>query len=403
MTILFGIVGKPSSGKTTFLNSSCLTAAKVSELPFTTIDANKGVAYAKVKCVCKELQVADTPKNSICVDGYRFIPINLLDVAGLVPDAHKGKGLGNRFLNDLSRADVLLHIIDTTGSLDKSGKKVSAGQNDPYEDILFLEDEIDFWVYDILKREDWSKFQRAASRDKREIINDLHKRLSGLKIKKRQIITALKEAELENKFISQWADNDILKFSKNVRKVSKPMLIIANKIDKEVSLKNLKTLEERYQGVIIPCSALAEHFLRKYQEKKIIHYIPGSSNFQIIDKDKLNSRELEMLENIRNKILENYKGTGVQEALNHAAFELLNLICVYPVVDVNKFTDKSENVLPDVFLIKKGMLLRDFVRKKIHSDLAKHFIFGIDARTKKRLGENYELKHNDIIKIVSAK
>ena len=110
-----------------------------------------------------------------------------------------------------------------------------------------------------------------------------------------------------------------------------------------------------------------------------------------------------MLENIRNKILETFNGTGVQEALNHAAFDLLNLICVYPVVDINKFTDKSDNVLPDVFLIKKGMLLREFVRKKIHSDLAKHFIFGIDARTKKRLGENYELKHNDIIKIVSAK
>lgn len=321
----------------------------------------------------------------------------------MVPDAHKGKGLGNKFLNDLSRADVLLHIIDMTGSLDKSGKKVTAGQNDPFEDILFLEDEIDFWVNDILKREDWSKFQRAASRDKRELINDLHKRLSGLKIKKHHILTTLKETELDKKFLNQWNDDDILKFSKKVRRISKPMLIIANKIDKEIGINNLKTLEKNYEGSIIPCSALAEHFLRTYQEKEVINYIPGSSDFQILDKNQLNSKELEMLENIHKKILEPHSGTGVQKALDYAAFKLLDLICVYPVVDINKFTDNNENVLPDVFLVKKGTLLRDFVRKKIHSDLADHFIFGIDARTKKRLGENYELKHNDIIKIVTAK
>ena len=323
-------------------------------------------------------------------------------MAGLVPDAHKGKGLGNKFLNDLSRADVLLHIVDMTGSLDKSGKKISAGQNDPYDDILFLEKEIDFWVRDILEREDWSKFQKVT-REKRRLIEDLHKRVSGLKIKKQQIALALKNSNLENKIPSEWSEEEILNFSKMIRKVSKPMLIIANKIDKEISLTNLENLKKKYSGSIIPCSALAEHFLRKYFEEKKIEYVPGSPGFHILSEDSFSSNELEMLKNIKEKILKPFKGTGVQDALNHASFNLLNLICVYPVYDLKNFSDKSNNVLPDVFLIKKGIKLKEFVRKYIHSDLADHFIFGIDARTSKRLGENYELNHNDIIKIVTSK
>ncbi len=402
MTLIFGIVGKPSSGKSSFLNSACLTHAKVSEIPFTTIDANKGIAYVKIKCLCKELDVVDNPKNSFCIDGNRFIPINLLDVAGLVPDAHKGKGLGNKFLNDLSKADVLLHIVDATGSLDKTGQRSAIGENDPYEDIIFLESEINFWFRDILEREDWNKFSNS-SKDKNKLIENLHKRLSGLKIKKHQITTALKNSKLENKLPFQWTNEEILEFSKNVREISKQILIVANKIDKELSLKNFENLKKKYKGPIIPCSALAEYYLRKYHEDKILNYIPGSVDFDILNQEKLSSKELELLKKIKIEILEKFNGTGVQKILNYAAFQMANLISVYPVSDINNFSDNNNNVLPDVFLIKKGTLLRDFVRKKIHSDLAKHFIFGIDARTKKRLGENYELQNDDIIKIVSAK
>ena len=403
MTLIFGIVGKPSSGKSTFLNSACLTHAKVSELPFTTIEANKGVAYAKTKCVCKDLNVEDNPINSVCIKGNRFIPINILDVAGLVPDAHKGKGLGNKFLNDLSRANVLLHIVDITGSLDKFGKKVGVGENDPYEDILFLENEINLWYEGIIRREDWSKFIKTFSREKKKFIEELHKRVSGLKIKKLQVINALKNSNLEEKNPAQWTDEEIFNFSKALREISKPILIIANKIDKEISSKNLTDLKNKYEGNIILCSALAEYYLRKYQEDKVISYIPGATDFQVLNEDALDSKEVDLLNKIKSDILEPYNGTGVQQVLNYATFTISNLICVYPVYDVHNYSDKSNNILPDVFLVKKGTLLRDFVRKKIHSDLAKQFMFGIDAKTSKRLGENYELQHNDIIKIVTSK
>ncbi|MFX1277151.1 MAG: YchF-related putative GTPase [Promethearchaeota archaeon] len=403
MTLIVGIVGKPSSGKSTFLNAACLTDVKVSELPFTTIDANKGIAYAKTNCICKELNIEDNPQNSQCIDGFRFIPINILDVAGLVPDAHKGKGLGNKFLNDLGKADVLIHIVDITGSLDKTGKPISSGMNDPYEDIIFLEHEINLWYKDILKREDWNKFKRTFAGKKKEFIDELYKRLSGIKINREQIIISLKQTKLENKNPNNWDDDDLLIFSKELRELSKPILIIANKIDKKISTKNLETLKKKYKNTIIPCSALAEHLLRQYHEKHVINYIPGSNTFRIVNEDMINTKELETLKKIKTNLLDKYGSTGVQEALNHAIFKISNQICVYPVSDIKTYSDNNNNILPDVFLVEKGTILIDFIKEKIHSDLAKHFIFGIDGRTKKRLGESYELQHNDIIKITSAK
>ena len=403
MTFLVGIVGKPSAGKSTFLNAACLTNAKMSELPFTTIEPNKGVAYIKTKCVCQELNVDDNPKNSYCVKGDRFIPVNVLDVAGLVPDAHKGKGLGNQFLNDLVRADALIHIIDISGSLDKTGKRIKMGENDPYDDILFLEKEINLWFKQILEREDWDKFLKSHGREKNKFIEELHKRLSGIKVNRKQIIHALKNSGLEELSPSVWSEKDHLNFSKLLREKSKPIIVVANKIDRENGMKNLNRLKDKYTEKIIPCSALAEHFLRTYHQEKKIEYIPGSDSFRILDVEGFNQNELKGLKNIQEKIINFFSETGVQTALNFTVFSILNQICVYPISDINKYSDNKGNVLPDAFLVKKGTLLRDFVRDKIHTDLANHFIFGIDARTKRKLGENYELKHNDIIKIVTAK
>jgi len=403
MTFLIGIVGKPSAGKSTFLNAACLTNAKTSELPFTTIEPNKGVAHVRTKCVCQELNVDDNPKNSYCVNGNRFIPVNILDVAGLVPDAHKGKGLGNQFLNDLIRADALIHIIDISGSLDKTGKRIKMGENDPYDDILFLEEEINLWFKQILEREDWDKFLKTYGKEKKNFIAELHKRLSGIKIDRRQIIFTLRESGLEELNPSLWSEKNLQDFSKLLREKSKPIIVVANKIDKENGMENFNGLKNKYAEKIIPCSALAEYYLRTYHQDKKIEYIPGSDNLKIIDHEKFKQNELEGLKNIQEKIIDIFSETGVQATLNFTVFSILNQICVYPISDINKFSDNKGNILPDAFLVKKGTLLRDFVRDKIHTDLADHFIFGIDARTKKRLGENYILKNNDIIKIVTAK
>jgi ribosome-binding ATPase YchF (GTP1/OBG family) len=326
----------------------------------------------------------------------------MLDVAGLVPDAHKGKGLGNKFLNDLVQADVLLHIVDISGSLDKSGNLVSMGNNDPYEDIIFLEEEINLWFKEIIERSDWSKFAKGVTTEKRKLVNALYERLSGMKITKLQINQSLKDSNLDKKSPSEWTEQNILEFSKVLREISKPILIIANKIDKEISEKNFKNLKNRYMSPILPCSALAELLLRKYHENNTIKYIPGSNSFEIIQDNKLSSNELETLNKIKLKILTPYNGTGIQKIINYAVNKIANQICVYPVSDINTFSDNKGNVLPDAFLVKKGTRLREFVRDKIHSEIAENFMFGIDAITKKRLGENYELQDKNIIKVVTS-
>jgi len=347
--------------------------------------------------------VSDNPKNSQCIKGFRFIPIKLLDVAGLVPGAHEGKGLGNKFLSELVRADVLLHIIDITGSLDKNGNKVEPGSQDPYEDVIFLENEINLWFKGIIEREDWTKFTKTIKKGKGEIIDALYQRLSGLSVKKEHIEHAIKLSKLTEKHILDWDDEDILLFSKHLREISKPIIIVANKIDKEIGLDLYKQLKSRYDKKIIACSALAEYFLRKYNEEGIIEYIPGDSDFKILQKEKLSSNEIETLKKIKLKLLKDFGGTGIQEVLNYAVFTILSQISVYPVSNLNTLADKDGNVLPDVFLIPQGTKLRDFIEEKIHTDLAKHFIYGMEARNKIKLGENYILKDNDVIKIFSAK
>ena len=400
--MLIGIVGKPSSGKSTFLNSACLTDAKTGNYPFTTIEPNLGTGYVKVECVCAELQVKDNPKNSLCINNIRYIPVKLLDVAGLVPDAHLGRGRGNQFLADLSKADVLLHIVDISGELDAEGNDLGEHlYHDPINDIKFLEREIDMWFKDILLRKDWNKFTNKIAMDKLNFADALYERLSGLSIKKIQIIQAIKNTNIEN-VPNQWTDQEIEIFASELRKTSKPIVIIANKIDKKNSEENFNKLKKIYNNKIIASSALAEFTLRKMAESGIIEYYPGDSDFKILNKDKISDNEYKVLNNIKEKILYKYESSGVQTALNYAIFNLLDNITVYPVHDEKKYTDKDGNILPDVFIVPNNSNIKTFVEEKIHSELAKNFIYAIDSRTKKRLGENYQLKNRDVIKIYSA-
>lgn len=401
MGILIGIVGKPSSGKSTFLNASCLASAKTGDYPFTTVEPNRGSAFVTAECVCKEFEVEDNPKNSLCMDGTRLIKVDLLDVAGLVPGAHEGRGLGNKFLTDLSSADVLLHIVDISGSLDAEGNKVDGGSHDPHEDIEFLQEEISLWIVDILTRKNWEKFSSGVTRQKVNIPDALEERLSGLKINRIQIHRALVDASLEGIPLTSWTNENLVSFARKLQKIAKPIVVVANKIDLEPSHKLYDELREKYD--LIPASALAEFYLRSFSEEGLIKYTPGASSFVIPEGSSVDTNKKKALQQIQEKILDIYGSTGIQRAINHAVFDILGLITVYPVSDPVKLTDKDGLVLPDVFLVERDTHIKQFVEKCIHSDLAEGFLYGIDARTKKRLGENYLVQDRDVIKIVSTK
>jgi len=398
--LLVGIVGKPNVGKTTFFVAATLAPAEIANYPFTTIKPNRGVAYLRKPCVCREFGVKDNPVNSICIDGIRLIPVELIDCAGLVPDAWRGRGLGNQFLDEIRKADALIHVVDAAGATDIEGRPCKPGTHDPLEDVKFLEIEIAMWMASIIKR-DWKKLARRVEYGEEKLSDTLAKRLSGLSIKKTHINEAIRRSDLNPCKPTTWSEEDLIKFADILRKISKPMLIAANKIDLPYAEENAERIKDAGY-MVIPCCAEAELALRRAAEKGLISYKPGDSNFEIIDTKKLTKNQVKALEMIKEKILDKHGSTGVQNALNAAYFKLLNAITVYPVEDPEKLSDHEGRVLPDVYVVPEGTTARQLAYM-IHTELGETFIYAVDARTKRRLGENYKLRDDDVISIVSAK
>lgn len=397
---LLGVVGKPNTGKSTFFSAATLVAAEIANYPFTTIKPNRGIGYVRSPCVHEEFKVKDNPKNSLCLDGVRLVPVELIDIAGIVPGAWEGRGLGNQFLDEIRRADALIHVVDASGGTDCEGRSCKPGEHDPLEDIKFLEREITMWMVTILKK-DWSKIARTAEADKKGFVVPLEERLTGLGIKRQLVGEAIRKANLNIDNPTTWSDEDFYQFVDNLRKMSKPMLIVANKIDLPSAEANLKRLKE-LDYTVIPCSAEAELGLRRAAEKKLIDYKPGESDFKITQPEKLSAGQIKGLEAIREKVLVKNGSTGVQNALNIAYFKLLDMITVYPVEDLEHLSDHNGRVLPDTYLIPKGVTAKQFAYI-IHTELGDNFIYAIDARDKRRIGEDAILKDRDVISIVSAK
>jgi len=395
-----GIVGKPNTGKSTFFSAATLIPVDIGNYPFTTIKPNLGVGYLRTPCVHTEFNVEDTPKNSLCLDGIRLVPVDLIDVAGLVPGAWEGRGLGNQFLDEIRRADALLNVVDASGSTDCEGRICKQGEHDPLEDVKFLETEITMWMHQILKK-DWAKMMRTADSGKENLISLFESRLSGLAIKRFHIIESLRKTDLTMEKPTLWSDEDLITFLDTLRSVSKPMLIVANKIDRPAAEENVEHLKESGYKVV-PCSAEAELALRRAGEKGLIDYKPGDCKLTAKNPEKLTQAQKRALEAIQEQILYKFGATGVQEAINTAFFELLQMVTVYPVEDSEHLSDHKGRVLPDVYLVPFGTTARELAYI-IHTELGDSFIHAIDIRGKNRIGEDYVLKDRDVVSIVSAK
>ncbi|MBX5321138.1 MAG: redox-regulated ATPase YchF [Candidatus Bathyarchaeota archaeon] len=397
---LLGIVGKPNTGKSTFFSAATLAPAEIANYPFTTIKPNRGVGYVRTPCVCKEFGVKDTPVNSLCLEGVRLIPVEFIDCAGLVPGAWQGRGLGNQFLDEIRKADVLIHIVDASGGTDAEGRICKPGEHDPLEDVKFLEHEITMWMANILKR-DWPKIARTAESESKDLLSILEERLSGLAVRRAHIFEAVRRAGLNADKPTAWSEEDFLMFIDTLRQIAKPMLIAANKMDIPTAEENFERLK-KLNYVVVPCCAEAELALRRATEKKLIEYRPGDCSFKINNREKLTESQLKALETIREKVLLKFGSTGVQEAINMAYFKLLNMVTVYPVEDLEHLSDHSGRVLPDAYIVPYGTTARELAYL-IHTELGESFIYAVEARERKRVGEDYVLKDGDVISIVSAK
>ncbi|MBI2546836.1 MAG: redox-regulated ATPase YchF [Candidatus Aenigmarchaeota archaeon] len=378
------LAGKTNSGKSSFFKAATMIDVEISNRPFVTIKPNEGVAYLTTECVEKEFGIKCKPKTGFCKNGTRFVPIKLWDIAGLVPGAHEGRGLGLQFLDDIRQASVLLHIVDFSGMTDSEGMPTE--NHNPEDDIQFVENEINLWFVDVIKR-NLEKIKKLPP-GKAELMDVLQQQLSGLGVTKEQISQTL----------DKYAISDVESFAKGLRQISKPILTVANKMDLKKSQENFEKLSQKHPN-IVPASAESEIALKKAGEKKLINYTSGNG-FEIVGElDDIKRNALEM---IKREVIDKYGSTGVQNVLNKAVFEILNYIIVYPVADASKLTDKDGNYLPDAFLVPNGTTMKEFAFR-VHTQLGEKFITGIDARTKLRLSADYKLKNRDVVSIVFGK
>ncbi len=390
-----GLVGKPNVGKSTFFSAATRLEVEVASYPFTTIEANMGVAYIRNRCPHQELGVECDPHNAPCLDGTRLIPIKVIDVAGLVPDAHTGKGLGNKFLDDLRQASTLIHIVDASGCTDSEGVSCGRGEHDPREDVEFLTREVDHWIRGILER-NWDKVSRKLEVVGGKVDRAVHEQLSGLGVSEGVVTMAMRETELPANPKS-WSEDDLYTLARSIRHKAKPIIISANKGDQasDELMDSLKSLKDE---TVIPTSAEYELALRKASESGIVEYLPGDDIFKVLRED-ITDAQRSALEKI-GEYMKRFRGTGVQQTLERAVYELLDMIVVYPVENEHSYCDKEGRVLPDAHLLPRGSTAEDLAYA-VHTDIGKGFIRAIDSRTDRVIGRDHELKDGDVIKIVS--
>ena len=396
--MLIGIVGKPNCGKSTFFKAASLAEAEIANYPFTTIKPNRGMGFLKIRCVDKEFNVQCNPREGYCIEGWRFVPVELLDVAGLVPDAHEGKGMGNQFLDDLNQADCLIHVIDCSGSTNEKGEPVETGSYDPAEDIKFLEKELDMWYLRLIKK-GWEGFAKKVQQEHADINKSLARHLSSVRVNEKLMEETIKKMHIDENIL-KWNDEILLGLARELRKQTKPMLIACNKIDVPAAEEKFKRLKQEFKNyLLVRCSAESELALKEAAKHELIRYVPGENDFEV--KGNLNEKQKKALDFIKENVLKRFGSTGAQDVINKAVLELLGYIAVFPG-GIGKLQDQEGRYIPDCFLLPSGSTALDFAYR-IHTDLGKNFIRAIDVKTKRIVGKEHLLKHRDVIEIITSK
>jgi ribosome-binding ATPase len=396
--MLVGLIGRPSSGKSTFFKAATLMDVLIADYPFATIKPNHGMGFVKIEDLAPEFGKVANPREGYVRDGekkgqWRFVPFDLLDVAGLVEGASEGKGLGNEFLNDLAGADAFIHVVDMSGEADGEGKPVSSGDYYPGNDVKIIENELDKWYLGILMKV-WRTFSRAVEMQKKNLAEAIASQFSGLKVDADDVKAVLRKVSGDIEKPNSWNDGQVKEFAQLLRKQSKPMVIAANKMDRPNAKANFEKVKAEFDYPMIPCFAEGELALKEADKHGLIEYVPGESDFDV--KGDLSEKQKDALENI-GKNMEEFGSTGVQEVLNKTVLEILEMICIFPAGD--KLTDSKGNVLPDCYLMKKGSTALDFAYR-LHSDIGKNFVKAVHVRTKKAVGKDYELQHRDGLEIM---
>lgn len=318
------------------------------------------------------------------------MPIELLDVAGLVPGAHEGKGLGNRFLDDLRHADALIHVVDVSGTTDAEGKATRG--YDPSVDIEWLRGEIVRWIQGNLM-EKWGSIKRRHVAVKSTAVDTLQGQFSGYGSTSNIVARCLDRLQLKQP-LEEWSDETILKVVNAFTDEKFPTVLALNKIDHPDADRNIaKIAKQQPPDSIVLCSAISEVFLRRLAKQGYIKYKEGAEYLDtredLIEQgdpdggglkemdDKLSQR----IENLKDMVLYRFGSTGVVQVLTRAA-ALLGLVPVFPVKNIHTYGSAgsgSSAVFRDCVLVKKNSTVAD-VARKVMGDAPIAFVEGDGGR-----------------------
>jgi hypothetical protein len=396
MAYRIGLVGKPSVGKSSFFNAATMNDVPEGAYPFTTIDPSVGEAYVRVECAAPEFDETCTPDTGFCAEGTRYVPVKLVDVAGLIPGAHEGKGLGNQFLSDLNETDVLVHVVDFSGQTDAEGEPTEG--HDPREDIDFLEDELDQWYLSILEK-GIERYRTGYHGAEKDIEVELAEQMSAFKTNKDELKRYIRRVGVGFD-PDDWDEADRLALASEIRRETKPIVVAANKMDTPEAQANYAeiTADPDYEHLdVVPTSAHAEKALKKAAEAGVVDYNPGDADFDIVG--DVSDEQAAGLEQIRDFVT-GFDGTGVQRALETALFDTLGVIAVFPG-GAESMGDEQGRVMRDCFLLPGGATTAEFAHH-LHSDIGEGLLHGIDCRSKRQLGGDRVLEHRDVVELVST-
>lgn len=395
-----GIIGKTNTGKTTFFNAATLLSAEIQPYPFTTKAPNMGTTNVSSPCVCREFNVEDNPRNSFCMSGWRFAPITLIDLPGLIKGAWMGKGLGNQFLSIAAQSDALIHLVDVSGGIDAEGNLVEPGFGDPLADYFDVEEELVMWYMKMLLNNRKEIERGVESRGSLE--KAMQPVVAGIKVSEDHISGALAASGLSTKDFAEWDDDDLKQFTYYLRDVSKPTVVVANKMDLPKAEENFVRLGKEIEDIIVvPASADAELALRRAEDKGLISYIPGSEEFKVLKTGQLTEKQRWALEYMERFVFSKIMRTGVQFSLNTLVFKILGYRMVFAVEDPSRLSDRAGRVLPDVFLMGPDSTMEDLAGE-IHTELRRNLIHGVDVRTELKLPRSYSLRDRDVLTLVTA-